>query len=49
MFLDMTLKVEYVLDGRVEGTPWSLSASGRHRPFHGGMVPAGKTSVMELP
>uniref|UniRef100_M1D8L7 RING-type E3 ubiquitin transferase n=1 Tax=Solanum tuberosum TaxID=4113 RepID=M1D8L7_SOLTU len=37
IFVDMTLKLEYVLDGRV---PWRLS---------GGMVPATKTSIMELP
>lgn len=36
IFVDMTLKMEYVLDRRV---PWRLS---------GGMVPASKTSIMEI-
>lgn len=37
IFVDMTLKMKYVLDRRVL---WRLS---------GGMVPASKTSIMELP
>ncbi|KAK4707635.1 hypothetical protein R3W88_028560 [Solanum pinnatisectum] len=40
IFLDIALKLEYVLDGRMREIPWRLN---------GGMVPATKTSIMELP
>ncbi|XP_004250211.3 uncharacterized protein [Solanum lycopersicum] len=40
IFVGIALKMEYVLDGRMQGIP---------RRLNGGMVPATKTSVMELP